>query len=332
MSASSSSSSSSSWDKFTVEYEKRVEPFTSLFAEEMLRRMMIYDNSSRNMTTTSSNTTVVQIDNDNDNDKKKQLSLLDVACGTGTVTLQAISLYGLKVTATDISPSMVQRTKQRVKEQLAIIIEEQKSNDSNTNNNDDLSLSESITILDGQISLPNEWTNTFDFVVSNFGVIFFKDCLEGLKEMLRCAKSNGEGAVAFTAWGSEEQTQAFRIFPDVAKEICPNLISTGTPKRITGSIDVLQQLMIDAGCCIDSIHIIGPISKQLIVASPEEFYSRFALTSPNTVDMISKMDKETKTKFRSRVIELAKERGGGTSASTIISIPSSAYIAYGRKN
>jgi SAM-dependent methyltransferase len=323
----SASSSSAEWDKFSVEYEKRVEPFTSLFAEEMLRWMMMIHDNSRSRTTTTSSSNVATVKIDNDNDKKKQLTLLDVACGTGTVTLQAISLYGLKVTSTDISPSMVQRTKQRVKEQQAITIEEQKSN-----SNNDLSLSESTITVDGQISLPNEWADKFDFVVSNFGVIFFKDCLVGLKEMVRCTKSGGEGTIAFTSWGPEQQIQAFRIFPDVAKEICPHLISTGKPKRITGSIDVLKQLMIDAGCCIDSIKIIGPISKQLVVSSPEEYYNRFVLTSPNTAEMISKMDKETKTKFRSRVIELAKERGGSQdSTSTIISIPSSAYIAYGRR-
>jgi hypothetical protein len=50
----SASSSSAEWDKFSVEYEKRVEPFTSLFAEEMLRRMMMVHDNSRSRTTTSS--------------------------------------------------------------------------------------------------------------------------------------------------------------------------------------------------------------------------------------------------------------------------------------
>jgi len=302
-----------SWDKFTVEYEKRVEPFTSQFAKEMLRPIL------------------TALENEDNVSSKHIYKLLDVGCGTGTVTLQACS-GGLQVTATDISTTMVERTKERASRCAS-------------------DLFDNAIVSDGQ-SLPDEFSKKYDFVVSNFSVIFFSDpvtkesrTLDGLKEMFRCLTTKGR--VSFTAWGSIEETPAFRIFPDVAIEICPELVSTGKPRRITGSVETLTKIMEEAGYV--NIEIVGPITKNIVVNSPEEYYNRFALTSPPTAEMISKMNNETQIKFRNRVMELAKKRSrifsstsdkssiddelliNGSRRNSTIALPSSAYIAYGTK-
>ena len=103
-------SSSSSWDttSIAIEYEKRVEPLTVQFAEEMIHAIVVGSAAAAD-------------DDDNDDATAKQQQqliipkqkLLDVGCGTGAVSLAALKL-GLDVTATDASAAMVERTKQRV--------------------------------------------------------------------------------------------------------------------------------------------------------------------------------------------------------------------------
>ena len=79
-------------------------------------------------------------------------------------------------------------------------------------------------------------------------------------------------------WGSIEETPTFCIFPDVAIEICPELVSTRKPCWITGSVETLTKIMEEAGYV--SIEVVGPITKNIVVNSPEEYYDWFALTSP----------------------------------------------------
>ncbi len=72
-----------SWDAFCKEYEQRVEPFTSQFAEELIAGLP---------------------------NAKAKGKLLDVGCGTGTV---ALLTDGWDVAVTDVSCQMVQRTLER---------------------------------------------------------------------------------------------------------------------------------------------------------------------------------------------------------------------------
>ena len=322
-------SSSSSWDttSIAIEYEKRVEPLTVQFAEEMIHTIV-----------------VGSADNDGGDDatakqqQQQQLiipkqKLLDVGCGTGAVSLAALKL-GLDVTATDASAAMVERTKQRVADYHEAAANESNNND---DHDDDLaqpstsssssSLSFSSAVADGQ-ALPQEWTSTFDLAVANFSVIFFPSVGAGLREMVRCTKSNGQGRVAFTAWGDASQTPAFRVFPDVAAQLVPDLLATaGRPRRITGSVPALTNLMKDAG--LVNVQIVGPVAKTLRVASPLEYYNRFARTSPPTMAMIDRMDEPMRIEFRRRVMELVEARGGQPDGS--VALDSSAYIAYGTK-
>lgn len=284
------------WDDFATEYEKRVEPFTSQFAEEMIRPFL--DEAAVSECTGSSS----------DKDSK-QRSVLDLGCGSGAVSLIVMSHdkhFG-KVVATDASQSMVERTQQRTTEKYGT------------------EAPFSVLTTDGQ-RLPDQWTNRFDIVISNFAVIFFPDPIQGLREMLRCLTPSS-GVAAFTAWGNIDETPAFRVFPDVASELVPHLVATGKPKRITGSVAVLKSIMEQAGFV--DVKVVGPIAKTLEISSAEDYYDRFALTSPPTAAMIGKMCVDMREKFKERVMEVAKERGGRHDGR--IALTSSAYIAYGRK-
>mmetsp|Transcript_3676 Transcript_3676/g.7137 ORF Transcript_3676/g.7137 Transcript_3676/m.7137 type:complete len:404 (-) Transcript_3676:1731-2942(-) len=325
-----------SWDAYTVEYEKRVEPFTSQFAEVMMRPLLVESNgdgdrilhvvpggSSEQAHTLSSSSQKRR------NGKPTTTRLLDVGCGTGATSLLALS-NGLDVTATDVSSSMVDRTRNRAQEagyDVAAAADTDRvycsPPDADTCTSNAVP-SIRVLVRDGQ-SLPTEFSNTFDVAVANFSVIFFPNPVAGVKEMFRCLVPGG--TASFTAWGNMDQTPAFRVFPDVAAELVPELVSTSKPKRIVGSTSTLTALMEEAGFV--DIKVVGPVTKVLEVPSPEEYYNRFALTSPPTAEMISKMEDTMKITFRNRVMATAKARGGRDDGS--IALNSSAFITYGRK-
>ena len=315
----------SSWDAFAEEYEKRVEPFTSKFAEEMLHLILSGKNDNENKKVYSCESALepaAQEEHDASSERRR-LKLLDVGCGTGAATLLALS-QGVDVVATDVSEAMVERTKER---SFAAI----RSRD-NTATTEHRSQSKSqleamsdSAVATGQ-DLPSCWSGSFDLAVANFSVIFFPQPVLGLKEIFRCLVP-GTGIASLTAWGDASETPAFRVFPDVVSEVLPELIETGKPKRITGSVEVLTKILEEAGFV--DVKVEGPVFKTLIVKSPSEYYDRFALTSPPTAAMIAKMEVETRSEFRKRVMEVAMARGGQEDGST--ALDSGAYIAYGRK-
>jgi len=297
----------SSWETFlsstfVSEYEARVEPFTGSFVEEMLQPFM--DPAS----------SVVAADEDCSKKKQPQL-LLDVGCGSGSVTVFA-SEAGFRVSATDISPAMVDRVRQRHTEMYG-----QEGGSSNSN------MCLEAVAVDGQELLPS-WTDRFDYAVGAFSVIFFPDVAKGLREIHRCITPS-TGRMVISAWGNAEETPAFQVFPDALRSVAPELPHKhSTPKRITGSPSILTKLLEEAGFV--DVHIEGPITRTLHVASKEAFYNRFALTSPNTIATISKLSPDGVVALKRKVMELAEERGGGYEDGSI-QIPSKAYFAYGTK-
>jgi len=321
---SSRSALSPSWDAFAEEYEKRVEPFTSKFAEEMLKPLLTgkNDNDKEKVSSCEIALELAAQQQQDASSEHRRLKLLDVGCGTGAATLLALS-HGVDVVATDISEAMVERTKDR---SFAAI---RAGDNSATTEHRAQSKSQLEAMSDSAVAmgqdLPSCWSGSFDLAVANFSVIFFPQPVLGLREIFRCLVP-GTGIASLTAWSDASETPAFRVFPDVVSEILPELI-TGKPKRITGSVEVLTNLLEEAGFV--DVKVEGPVFKTLTVKSPSEYFDRFALTSPPTAAMIAKMEANTRSKFRKRVMEVATARGGREDGS--IALDSGAYIAYGRK-
>ncbi len=264
--------SSLSWDAYAGEYERRVEPFTSQFAKELMAGLPAI--------------------------KEKRRKLLDVGCGTGAVALLA---KDCDVTVTDVSESMVKRTLERA------------------------NFVTDSAVVNG-MDLPSRWSNSFDAAVANFSVIFFPTPYDGLREIHRCLLPK-TGVVGLTAWGDVSETPAFGVFRDVLNEKHPELVESNRPKRITGSVETLRKLLVDAGFV--DVQVEGPVTKTLVVQSASDYFDRFAKTSPPTAATLAKMNETLRSKFRERVMEVATERGGREDGS--IALDASAYIAYGRK-
>ncbi len=108
--------------------------------------------------------------------------VLDIACGTGILAREAISRVGNNghVAGLDPNPGMLAVARQ---------------------------LAPSIAWKEGVAeALPYD-DNTFDVVVSQFGLMFFKDRRAALREMLRVLVPGGRIAVA--VWESLENVEAF---------------------------------------------------------------------------------------------------------------------------
>ena len=272
------------WSAAT-EYERRVEPFTSSFVEEMISPF------TASMTVNSHN------------GQKKKKKLLDVGCGSGlgsSIAHQA----GFDVSACDVSPAMINRAKERFPSLF-------------------LSDDNKIVCADGQ-DLP--FHNEFDYAYGAFSVIFFPDPQLGLRKIKDALVDGGE--VVISAWGNYEETPAFQVFPDAVKAMdsIPDEAYV-KPERIIGSKDFLSQLLKDSG--FEDIYVKGPIQRYVEIRSPEEFFNRFALTSPNTMKLLDNLTEKQKEDLKAKVMELASERTRKDDGS--ISIPSSCYFAYGKK-
>lgn len=110
--------------------------------------------------------------------------VLDVACGTGILAREAASRVGADgvVAGVDPSPGML-----AVAERLAPTIEWREA------------AAESLPYDDG----------SFDAVVCQFGLMFFRDRLQALREMVRVLAPGGSLAVA--VWESLENSEAYPI-------------------------------------------------------------------------------------------------------------------------
>eukprot|EP00026_Physarum_polycephalum_P013774 Phypoly_transcript_14214.p1 GENE.Phypoly_transcript_14214~~Phypoly_transcript_14214.p1 ORF type:complete len:279 (+),score=61.58 Phypoly_transcript_14214:116-952(+) len=118
--------------------------------------------------------------------KKENVRILDVACGNGSLSILAaneVKSTGGSVLATDFSTKMVEATKKGIANFGLTNIEAQ--------------------VEDGQnLSLPD---NSFDYLFSIFGYIFFPDLDKGFSEAFRVLKSGGK--VGITSWTDQNPLQ-----------------------------------------------------------------------------------------------------------------------------
>ncbi|MFD2053927.1 class I SAM-dependent methyltransferase [Mesorhizobium calcicola] len=102
------------------------------------------------------------------------MRVLDIATGTGLAAEAALNIVGLTghVTAADLSPAMVAKSRERLRH----------------------SKNASVAVEDGQaLSFSDE---SFDAVVCSLGLMFFPDALSGLAEFRRVLRPGGRAAVS----------------------------------------------------------------------------------------------------------------------------------------
>ncbi len=136
--------------------------------------------------------------------------VLDVACGTGLVTLPAADAVGRNgaVVATDISDEMVRGLRDVAAARgLSWVTVERRD-------------AEELRLPDG----------SFDAALCALGLMYVPDPLQALREMRRALRPGGRVAVA--VWGPRDHCGWAEIFPiverRVASEVCPLFFQLGT--------------------------------------------------------------------------------------------------------
>jgi ubiquinone/menaquinone biosynthesis C-methylase UbiE len=153
--------------------------------------------------------------------------VLDVACGTGILAREAASRVGPQgyVAGLDPNPGMLS-----VAERLAPAIQWREGSAE---------------------ALPYE-DESIDAVISQFGLMFFTDRIEALREMVRVLAPNGRIAVA--VWESLENSQAYPIAVALLEQIAGSRAADALRAPFAlGDRTVLTKLFQDAG--MDSVQI-----------------------------------------------------------------------------
>jgi ubiquinone/menaquinone biosynthesis C-methylase UbiE len=121
--------------------------------------------------------------------------VLDVATGTGLAAEAALALVGPTgyVTATDISPQMVERARERLK----------------------AAANAAVQVQDGQtIGLPD---GSYDAVICSLGLMFFPDPARALGQFRRVLRDGGRAAVSVNT--VPERSYNTRIHPIIARHV-----------------------------------------------------------------------------------------------------------------
>ena len=133
----------------------------------------------------------------------EESSILDVACGPGTLSLQAASAVR-SIQALDFSPSMIDLFRTRVNQEQYQNI--------------------AMQCGDGQ-NLPFE-DASFDAAFSMFGLMFFPDRDRGYAEIYRTLKTGGRAVIS--SWAPVSDSPAMQLMFGALKTIKPDLPSPET--------------------------------------------------------------------------------------------------------
>jgi len=127
---------------------------------------------------------------------REGMRFLDVAAGSGALSVPAARL-GAKVTATDISPAMLELLDKRARQE-GLDIETRE--------------------MDGQALELDD--SSFDMAGSQFGVMLFPDMPKGIREMARVVKSGGQ--VLINAYGNPRDIEFLRFFTESIQSVRPD--------------------------------------------------------------------------------------------------------------
>lgn len=231
--------------------------------------------------------------------------LLDVAAGTGAVSLAAARL-GAKVMAVDISPSMIERLGRRARDE-------------------DLEID--ARVMDGH-ALDLE-SDRFDMAASQFGVMLFPDLPRGLREMVRVTKPGGR--VVVVAFGSPAKVDFIRFFTRAIQAAVPGF--TGLPQDPPPlpfqlqDPERLRREMTDAG--LSDVRV-EQTSENRTYASGEQFWNWMMNSNPIPRMVLAglALAPDQLRTVRQAADDLVRERAGGAGTAVLTN---AINIGIGRK-
>lgn len=124
--------------------------------------------------------------------------VLDVGCGVGTTAIELVRRFGVRVTAVDISPLMIERTRTNIGH---------------------AHLNEQVRVEHGDILALPFTDNSFDHVLAE-AVTMFVDRPRAARELVRVCKPGGTVLTTEFLWRQPPSPEAREIF---LGEVCPGL-------------------------------------------------------------------------------------------------------------
>jgi ubiquinone/menaquinone biosynthesis C-methylase UbiE len=221
------------------------------------------------------------------------MRVLDVACGSGAVSLPAARL-GADVMAVDLSPVMIELLRTRARK-LGISNLEGRVMDGHA-----LDLSDDL----------------FDIAISQFGVMLFPDLPRGLSEMTRVTKPGG--TVVLVVYAAPATIDFLGFFLSALHAVVPGF--TGLPDNPpplpfqASDPDILRQNLTAAG--LTDIRI-EPGAEVLQFQTGHQLWDWVANSNPIAVMLISDLTTGQRTDVIQVLDEMLSDRAGGSGIATL---------------
>lgn len=210
--------------------------------------------------------------------------LLDVAAGTGVLAL-TVAPQVARVVAVDFAPKMIE------------ILADHTARASYKN--------VSALVMDGQsLDLPDQ---SFDRVISNFGVIFLPDRVKGFAEIHRVLRPGGRAVV--NAWSGPDRNEAFAALMGALRQAAPDLPRPAQPPPLLSLADPAQLAAEMRAGGFEDVRV-ESITGYFETPTAEEFWTRMAAASPPVIAMLKRIGPENAGKARDNLIGTLRDQFG----------------------
>ena len=225
--------------------------------------------------------------------------ILDVACGPGTLALEAAGLVD-SVDAIDFSESMIRMLGKNIEDKKFSNIK--------------------AKCGDGQ-NLPYK-DSLFDAAFSMFGLMFFSDRMKGYSEIYRTLKPGGR--ILVSSWAPVSQSPAMQVMFGAVRAMKPEMPELQTDVESLENADFFKNELKNSGFRNIETHL---VTKEFPVVSIEHFWRDMIKGSAPIVMMKNNMQPDEWKEKEKIALQYLEE----TLTSMPTSLSSDAWLGYGIK-
>ena len=210
------------------------------------------------------------------------MRVLDIATGTGLSAEAALTAVGPsgRVTAADLSPAMVEKARERLGKAANVL----------------------VSVEDAQaLSFPD---GSFDAVLCNLGLMFFRYPVRGLSEFRRVLRRGGRAAVSVNT--VPERSYNHQINVILARHV-PSLTEAVTRTFALGEALRLQSLFSEAGFADIQT---STVKHNFVLPSFDAYYGPFERGGASTGQALAAVSEEIRRAVREEVRRSVADTGG----------------------